>query len=107
MPEEVLNSLRRYWNERQDKQSPKFFDMSSKTVERTIQKWNTRVLSKPKSWHCVRHTYITLSFETNIPISILIENTGDKPSTILEYYTKLSSSFIKEQINAKLLSHST
>jgi len=51
----------------------------------------------------IRLTYITLSFESYIPISIVIENTGDKPATILQYYTKLSSSFIKEQINAKLL----
>ncbi len=90
-------------NERVDKRSPKFFDMSSKTVERTIQKWTGRILSKLKSWHCVRHTYITLSFESNIPISIVIENAGDKPATILQYYTKLSPSFIKEQINTKLL----
>lgn len=44
-----------------------------------------------------------LSFESNIPISIVIENTGDKPATILQYYTKLSPSFIKEQINNKPL----
>lgn len=58
-------------------------------------------LKKPKSWHCVRHNYITHSFERNIPISIVIENTGDKPSAILEYHTKLSPSFIYEQINSK------
>jgi integrase len=103
IPEQVLNCLKRYWNEREDKKSPKFFDMSSKTLERTIQRWTGQVLSKPKSWHCVRHTYITLSFESNIPISVVIENTGDKPATILEYYTKLSPSFIKEQINEKPL----
>ena len=101
LPDQVLNSLRRYWNEREDKKSPKFFDMSGKTVERTIQKWTKQVLNKEKSWHCVRHTYITLSFESNIPISIVIENTGDTPATILQYYTRLSPSFIKEQINEK------
>ena len=84
----MLNSLRRYWNERQDRKSPRFFDLSSKTVERIIQRWTNQVLNKAKSWHCVRHTYITLSFESNIPISIVIENTGDKPTTILQYYTK-------------------
>jgi len=103
IPDNVLNSLRRYWNERLDKKSPKFFDISSKTVERIIQKWTGQILSKPKSWHCVRHTYITLSFESNIPISIVIENTGDKPVTILQYYTKLSPAFIKNEINNKNL----
>lgn len=103
VPETVLNALRRYWNEGQDKRSPKFFDMSAKTAERIIQQWTSEVLSKPKSWHCVRHTYITSSFESGIPISIVIENTGDRPTTILEYYTKLSPAFIKGQINEKPL----
>lgn len=103
LPESVLNSLRRYWNEREDRKSPKFFDISSKTVERIIQYWTRQVLHKPKSWHCVRHTYITLSFESSIPISIVIENTGDRPATILQYYTKLSPNFIKGEINQKPL----
>ena len=103
MPEQVLNSLRRYWNERADKKSPKFFDISSKTPERTIQRWTRQALNKPKSWHCVRHTYITLSFESSIPISIVIENTGDKPATILQYYTKLGPNFIKNEINQRAL----
>jgi integrase len=103
VPEYVLNSLTRYWNEREDRRSPKFFDMSKKTVERIIQHWTRQVLKKPKSWHCVRHTYITLSFESNIPISIVIENTGDRPATILQYYTRLSPNFIKGEINQKPL----
>jgi hypothetical protein len=56
-----------------------------------------------KSWHCVRRTYIAQGFERNIPISIVIENTGDKPATILQYYSKPSPSFIKEHVNSKLL----
>jgi integrase len=103
IPENVLNGLRRYWNERQDRRSPKFFDVFPKTIERRIQHWTKEILDKQKSWHCVRHTYITLSFESSIPISVVIENTGDKPATILQYYTRLSPSFIKEQINLKPL----
>jgi integrase len=103
VPESVLNSLRRYWNERQDPNSSKFFDISTKSVERIIQRWTTQILNKPKSWHCVRHTYITLSFESSIPISIVIENTGDRPATILQYYTKLSPNFIRGEINQKPL----
>jgi integrase len=103
VPECALNGLRRYWNERQERKSPKFFDMSSKTVQRIIERWTRQVLNKAKSWHCVRHTYITLSFESNIPISIVIENTGDRPATILQYYTKLSPNFIKGEINQKPL----
>jgi hypothetical protein len=54
-----------------------------------------------------RHTYITLSFESGIPISVVIENTGDRPATILQYYTKLSPSFIKNELNQKALFNTT
>jgi integrase len=103
VPESVLDALWRYWNGKLDRKDPRFFEMSAKTIERVIQGWTGEVLSRPKSWHCVRHTYITQSFESSIPISIVIENTGDKPATILQYYTKLSPTFIKEQINEKPL----
>ncbi len=103
LQDSVIMALQRYWNEKQDKKSPKLFDISSKTIERIIQRWTYQVLGKKKSWHCVRHTYITLSFERQIPISVVIENTGDAPSTILRYYTKLSPTFIKQEINTKPL----
>ena len=32
VPENMLNSLRRFWNEREDKKSPKFFEMSTKLL---------------------------------------------------------------------------
>ncbi len=53
VPDTVLNSLTRYWNERADRKSPKLFDISAKTVERIIQKWTLQILSKSKSWHYV------------------------------------------------------
>jgi len=33
----------------------------------------------------------------------IIENTGDRPATILQYYTKLGPNFIKGEINQKPL----
>lgn len=103
LPENVITALKRFWNERGDRKQPRFFDFSDKTAERKIQHWTSTILGKEKSWHAARHTYVTLSFEKNIPISVVIENTGDKPATILQYYTKLSPTFIKEQINSKPL----
>lgn len=105
IPSSVIAKLKMYWNERGDRKSPKFFNISTKTAERIIQRWTEKVLLKRKSWHCVRHTYITLSQESEIPISIVIENTGDKPSTILEYYTKLSPTFKRDQIQKKPIFH--
>lgn len=103
VPEAVLNALHRYWNTKSNKRSPLLFEMSTKTIERKIQRYTFEILGKKKSWHCVRHTYITQSVEQGIPISIVISNTGDRPSTILAYYVKLSPTYIREQINAKTL----
>ena len=49
------------------------------------------------------YAYITQSFESSIPISIVIENIGDRPATILQYYTQLSVSFIRNETNLKPL----
>ena len=106
LPDSVITALLRHWNET-DKRSPKLFNISTKTAERIIQYWTSKVLNKRKSWHCVRHTYITLSAMKYIPISIVIANTGDRPSTILQYYTQLSPLFIREEVNKKLLYKTT
>jgi integrase len=50
VPEAVLSSLRRYWNEREERKSPRFFEPSAKTIERIIQHWTRQILNKPKSW---------------------------------------------------------
>ncbi len=102
LSESVITALVRYWNSVKQK-SPKLFDVSTKTVERIIQYWTEKVLNKRKSWHCVRHTYITLSAMKQIPISIVIQNTGDRPATILQYYTQLSPQFIRSEVNQKAL----
>ena len=103
VPAKVISKLKMYWNERGDKKSPKFFNISTKSAERIIQQWTEKVLGKRKSWHCARHTYITLSQESEIPIAIVIENTGDSPVTILRYYTRLSVAFKRDQIEKKPL----
>lgn len=103
VPEAVLTALQRYWNAKTDKKSPLMFDLSSKSIERRVRRYTNDILSKAKTWHCIRHTYITQSVEQGIPISVVISNTGDRPSTILAYYVKLSPTYIKEQINTKQL----
>lgn len=103
LPLAVITLLKAYWDQRADKSSPRYFNYSKKTIERKIQHWTQKVLAKKKSWHCVRHTYITLSSERKIPIEIVINNTGDKPSTILQYYSHPSAAFIRKEIEEKKL----
>jgi len=36
-----------------------------------------------------------------VPPGIVLQNTGDKPATILKYYTKLSPGFMRKVIESK------
>ena len=61
----------------------------------------TSVGMKRKSWHAIRHTYISLSRELGVPMEIVIQNTGDTAATILKYYSKPSPEFIRKTIQEK------
>jgi integrase len=103
LPQALITLLVSYWKDRVSKNNPKFFAMSTKSIERRVQYWTEKVLAKRKSWHCLRHTYITLSSERKVPIEIVISNTGDRASTILQYYSHPSPAFIRKEIEEKKL----
>ena len=50
-----------------------------------------------------RHTYISLSRELELPMEIVISNTGDTPATILKYYSKPSPEFVRRIIEERKL----
>lgn len=106
---QVMSLLKVYENylDKLDKKgklnSPLLFNFTTKTAERKIQKWTSLTLNKMKSWHCVRHTYISRSSEEGINPAIVVYNTGDDPATILKYYTQLSPTFIKSEVDKKPL----
>ena len=99
VPEEVFSTMKRYLNSIKERKDPRIFPVSTKTIERRIQFWTRQILGKQKSWHTIRHTYISLSRELYIPMEIVIQNTGDTPSTILKYYSRPSSEFIRRTVN--------
>jgi len=101
IPTEVLGVLRRFINTLTRGKDPRLFPFSHKTIERKIQSWTEKVLGKRKSWHAIRHTYISLSRELGIPMEIVIQNTGDTAATILKYYSKPSPEFIRKTIQEK------
>lgn len=98
VPSLVFSVLKRYISTLKNRKDPRLFPFSKKTAERKIQSWTTRALNKPKSWHAVRHTYISLSRELGLPMEVIIANTGDTPATILTYYSKLSPEFLRGAI---------
>ena len=101
IPGEVISVLKRHINAMVRGKDPRLFPYSHKTIERKIQGWTYRILGKKKSWHAIRHTYISLSRELGIPMEIVIQNTGDTASTILKYYSKPSPEFIRRTVNEK------
>ena len=103
VPSELFSVARRYINTLKDRKDPRIFPISTKTAERKIEYWTSKVLGKTKSWHAVRHTYISLSRELELPMEIVIANTGDTPATILKYYSKPSPQFIRKVIEERKL----
>ena len=101
VPQEVISSLKRHINAMARGKDPRIFPHSHKTIERKIQGWTERALGKRKSWHAIRHTYISLSRELGIPMEIVIQNTGDTAATILKYYSKPSPEFIRRTVDEK------
>ena len=65
---------------------PRLFDVAEKTFERHFQKMTSSVLNDKRSWHTVRHTYVTMCKRRDIDYMIVMENTGDSLHTILKVY---------------------
>lgn len=106
LPQATINALLRFWESTpKEKRSNKFFDFSMKTAENIIQFWTWKVLGKKKSWHCVRHTYVTISSLKQTPIPVVCANTGDSPVTILRHYTNLSSLVLKKFVEDNAVYH--
>ena len=103
VPKDVFSVTRRYINSLKERKDPRIFPFTEKTAERKIQYWTKKILGKTKSWHAVRHTYISLSRELELPMEIVISNTGDTPATILKYYSKPSPQFIRRVIEERKL----
>lgn len=103
VPQDLFSVARRYINSLKDRKDPRIFPFTEKTAERKIEYWTQKILGKTKSWHAVRHTYISLSRELELPMEIVIANTGDTPATILKYYSKPSPQFIRKVIEERKL----
>ena len=99
-PQETLALLKTYINENKPAGKP-VFDFDIKTAERIVQRWTTQALGFKRSWHCIRHTYISLCNEAEQNIKVVIENTGDSPATILQYYTHLTPDYRRKATEEK------
>src|SRR5713226_9467066 len=97
---EALSAIRKYLNAL-DKQPQYLFPMTTKTVERIIQKYSKQALGFVISWHSLRTTYVSRSVELEQSPAVVMGNTGDSPATILKYYTKLPQVVMRRFVENK------
>ena len=97
---EAMGVLKRYLNSL-DKRTQYLFPLTSKTVERIIQRYSKRALGFVISWHSLRTTYVSRSVELEQSPAVVMINTGDSPATILKYYTKLPEVVMRRFVESK------
>ena len=95
-----LSAIRKYLNTL-PRQPQYLFPVSSKTVERIIQKYSKEALGFVISWHSLRTTYVSRSVELEQSPAVVMVNTGDSPATILKYYTKLPEVVMRRFVENK------
>jgi integrase len=71
--------------------------------ERVIQKWTSKVLHIKRSWHTLRHTYVSLHARIKTPMSVLRAQTGDTAATLQKVYEQADPDTIREAAEANLL----
>ena len=81
----------------------KLFYFSTKTANRILKKWcKIAGISDEKShWHALRHTYVVQSLECGVPLSHVVEQTGDSPSTVIKVYGRPSIDARREMLERK------
>jgi len=97
---EAMGVLRRYLNSL-ERRLQYLFPLTTKTVERIIQRYSKRALGFVISWHSLRTTYVSRSVELEQSPAVVMINTGDSPATILKYYTKLPEVVMRRFVESK------
>jgi integrase len=97
---ETMSAIRKYLNSL-PKPPQYLFPISTKTVERIIQKHSRQAPGFTISWHALRTTYVSRSVELEQSPAVVMVNTGDSPSTILKYYTKLPEVVMRRFVASK------
>lgn len=97
---EAMSAIKKYLNSL-PRQPQYLFPVSTKTVERIIQRYSKKALGFVISWHSLRTTYVSRSVELEQSPAVVMVNTGDSPATILKYYTKLPETVMRRFVESK------
>ncbi len=99
LPDETIGEIRLFIDTRKDTAGPKLFPFTAKTIEGRFQRHSLKVLGESRSWEAVRRTYISMAAKLGIPIKIVIDNTGEPPSTIVNYYLESPLQNARRMVN--------
>lgn len=86
LADELISELRLLIDTKPDNSGPRLFPYTAKTIEARFQKRSLAVFGHSRSWEAVRRTYISVCARLDVPIGIVVENTGDPATTIVKYY---------------------
>jgi len=74
-----------------DKRDPNVFHYSDKTLNRRIKAWAAKAgIKRSVRWHMLRHTYVVQSRRMGRDWDIISQQTGDRPATLIQEYSRLS-----------------
>ncbi len=97
---ETMRAIKKYLNSLPE-QLQYLFPFSTKTLERIIRGYSKRALGFIISWHSLPTTYVSRSVELEQSPAVVMLNTGDSPSTIMKYYTKLPEVVMRRFVEGK------
>ncbi len=97
---ETIGVIKRYLHSL-ERRTQYLFPLTTKTVERVIQRYSKRALGFVVSWHSLRTTYVSRSVELEQSPAVVMINTGDGPATILRYYTKLPEVVMRHFVESR------
>ncbi len=102
MPSIIMQDLKIYIKKYPTK-TEYVWTLSWVTWERVLHKWTDRNLGFKKSWHALRHTYMTLSRENGASMEYVMKQTGDTAATILKVYSKITPDALERQAEKPLV----
>jgi integrase len=101
IPHDVMLQLKAYIDQNPSK-TEYVWNLSWVTWNRIIHTWSLRLLKINKSWHSLRHTFITLHQTAGSPIGFVKAQTGDTAATLLRVYDNPSPDMIRENAEKRL-----
>ena len=98
---DVTNELRRYINTL-PKGQRKLFTFTGRTAYNKLQHYLKKAgITKPLAFHDLRRTYMKTAKKRGIPSKVVSQVTGDKVSTIEEFYENFTHEELLEEIDKK------